>query len=114
MERKFKSHQHRDGSQIAEESTGARLEDGLDFLVRANKSANWCIAAAHAEALEINAAIDNMIACRQTIADKKPDFMQETWELVRLGNEYKEAGRKWYKWAKSTALKLWEKTAESQ
>ncbi|CAM6730598.1 MULTISPECIES: hypothetical protein [Enterobacter cloacae complex] len=63
---------------------------------------------AHVEALEINAAIDNMIAARQHIANKKPDFSQETWDLVRLGNSYKEAGREWYRWAKATALRLWE------
>lgn len=63
---------------------------------------------AHAEALEINAAIDNMIQARQQIANKEPDFLQETWDLVRLGNSYKEAGREWYRWAKATALRLWE------
>lgn len=62
----------------------------------------------HAEALEINEAIDSMIAARQHIANKKPDFSQETWDLVRLGNSYKEAGREWYRWAKATALRLWE------
>jgi len=60
------------------------------------------------EALEINAAIDNMIQARQQIANKEPDFLQETWDLVRLGNSYKEAGREWYRWAKATALRLWE------
>lgn len=60
------------------------------------------------EALEINEAIDSMIAARQHIANKKPDFPQETWDLVRLGNSYKEAGRDWYRWAKATALRLWE------
>ncbi|EOC0350210.1 hypothetical protein ACI0ZS_004386 [Cronobacter turicensis] len=64
--------------------------------------------AAHAEALEINEAIDAMIAGRQAIADKKPDSMQETWEIVRLGNAYKEAGRDWYRWAKAAAMNLWE------
>lgn len=63
---------------------------------------------AHSEALEINAAIDSMIAARQHIANKKTDFSQETWDLVRLGNSYKEAGREWYRWAKATALRLWE------
>lgn len=63
---------------------------------------------AHAEALEINAAIDSMIEARQQIANKEPDFFQETWDLVRLGNSYKEAGREWYRWAKATALRLWE------
>ncbi|UWA67266.1 hypothetical protein [Enterobacter cloacae] len=63
---------------------------------------------AHTEALEINEAIDSMIAARQHIANKKPDFSQETWDLVRLGNSYKEAGREWYRWAKATALRLWE------
>lgn len=63
---------------------------------------------AHAEALEINAAIESMIAGRQTIADNKPDFSQETWEIVRLGNAYKEAGREWYRWAKDAAIRLWE------
>lgn len=62
----------------------------------------------HTEALEINEAIDSMIAARQHIANKKPDFSQETWDLVRLGNSYKEAGREWYRWAKATALRLWE------
>ena len=62
----------------------------------------------HAEALEINAAIDSMIQARQQIANKEPDFLQETWDLVRLGNSYKEAGREWYRWAKATALRLWE------
>lgn len=60
----------------------------------------------HAEALEINEAIDSMIAARQHIANKKPDLSQETWDLVRLGNSYKEAGREWYRWAKATALRL--------
>ncbi|RTN93685.1 hypothetical protein EKN76_13705 [Enterobacter bugandensis] len=63
---------------------------------------------AHAEALEINAAIDSMIEARQQIANKEPDFLQETWDLVRLGNSYKEAGREWYRWVKATALRLWE------
>ncbi|WP_331704412.1 hypothetical protein [Enterobacter ludwigii] len=63
---------------------------------------------AHSEALEINAAIDSMIQARQQIANKEPDFLQETWDLVRLGNSYKEAGREWYRWAKATALRLWE------
>lgn len=49
-----------------------------------------------------------MIAAREHIANKKPDFSQETWDLVRLGNSYKEAGRDWYRWAKATALRLWE------
>lgn len=66
------------------------------------------LAEAHAEALEINAAIDSMIQARQQIANKEPDFLQETWDLVRLGNSYKEAGREWYRWAKATALRLWE------
>jgi hypothetical protein len=63
---------------------------------------------AHSEALEINTAIDSMIDARQQIANKEPDFLQETWDLVRLGNSYKEAGREWYRWAKATALRLWE------
>ncbi|WP_062936210.1 hypothetical protein [Enterobacter bugandensis] len=63
---------------------------------------------AHAEALEINTAIDSMIEARQQIANKEPDFLQEAWDLVRLGNSYKEAGREWYRWAKATALRLWE------
>lgn len=63
---------------------------------------------AHSEALEINTAIDSMIEARQQIANKEPDFLQETWDLVRLGNSYKEAGREWYRWAKATALRLWE------
>jgi hypothetical protein len=45
MERKFKIYQRRDGFQIAEESTGIRLENGMEFLVRPNKSAFWCLAA---------------------------------------------------------------------
>ncbi|NCH88191.1 hypothetical protein EHJ13_12195 [Cronobacter dublinensis] len=69
--------------------------------------------AAHAEALEINEAIDAMIEGRQAIADNKPDAMQETWELVRLGNSYKEAGRDWYRWAKSTAIRLWETSTKA-
>lgn len=64
--------------------------------------------AIHAEALELNAAIDDMIAGRQRIADKKPEFMQEIWDLVRLGCAYKEAGHEWYRWAKATAIRLWE------
>ncbi|ELY3983942.1 hypothetical protein SMY34_002013 [Cronobacter muytjensii] len=67
----------------------------------------------HAEALEINEAIDAMIEGRQAIADNKPDAMQETWELVRLGNSYKEAGRDWYRWAKSTAIRLWETSTKA-
>ncbi|ELY3536905.1 hypothetical protein SMX48_003374 [Cronobacter sakazakii] len=69
--------------------------------------------AAHGEALEINEAIDAMIEGRQAIADNKPDAMQETWELVRLGNSYKEAGRDWYRWAKSTAIRLWETSTKA-
>ena len=66
---------------------------------------------AHSEALEINTAIDSMIEARQQIANKEPDFLQETWDLVRLGNSYKEAGREWYRWAKATALRLWESSS---
>ncbi|HBC6873886.1 TPA: hypothetical protein KE043_003703 [Citrobacter koseri] len=44
MERKFMIYQRRDGFQIAEESTGTRLENGMEFLARPNKSVNWCIA----------------------------------------------------------------------
>ncbi|ENI4692450.1 hypothetical protein ABX050_003831 [Salmonella enterica] len=42
MERKFMIYQRRDGFQIAEEATGARLENGLEFLARPHKSAEWC------------------------------------------------------------------------
>lgn len=28
--------------------------------------------------------------------------------LVRLGHQYKEAGKDWYRWAKATAIRLWE------
>lgn len=66
---------------------------------------------AHGEALEIDAAIESMISGRQAIADNKPDFSQETWEIVRLGNAYKEAGREWYRWAKDAAIRLWENRA---
>ncbi|CAI1528377.1 Uncharacterised protein [Serratia quinivorans] len=45
MERKFMIYQRRDGFQIAEEATGIRLENGMDFLARPNKSAFWCTAA---------------------------------------------------------------------
>jgi hypothetical protein len=71
------------------------------------KSRRAIIEEAHTEALEINAAIDGMVEDRQKIADKKPDYMQETWDIVRLGKAYKEAGRDWYCWAKITALSLW-------
>ncbi|EFI0096856.1 TPA: hypothetical protein ACU8CQ_004645 [Escherichia coli] len=65
------------------------------------------------EALEINAAIDTMITDRQAIADRQKhyvDVLQETWDLVRLGHQYKEAGKDWYRWAKATAIRLWEST----
>ncbi|SPW74366.1 Uncharacterised protein [Escherichia coli] len=48
------------------------------------------------EALEINAAIDTMITDRQAIADRQKhhvDVLQETWDLVRLGHQYKDAGK---------------------
>ncbi|MCR9028376.1 hypothetical protein NXA99_07490 [Citrobacter amalonaticus] len=44
MERKFMVYQRRDGFQIAEEATGTRMENGMDFLARPHKSANWCAA----------------------------------------------------------------------
>lgn len=44
MERKFKIYQRRDGFQIAEEATGIRLDNGMEFLARPNKSVNWCTA----------------------------------------------------------------------
>lgn len=65
------------------------------------------------EALEINAAIDTMITDRQAIADRQKhhvDVLQETWDLVRLGHQYNEAGKDWYRWAKATAIRLWEST----
>lgn len=45
MERKFMVYQRRDGFQVAEEATGTRMKNGMDFLARPNKSANWCAAA---------------------------------------------------------------------
>lgn len=45
MERKFMVYQCRDGFQIAEEATGTRLENGMEFLARPNKSGLWCTAA---------------------------------------------------------------------
>lgn len=45
MERKFMVYQRRDGFQVAEEATGTRLENGMEFLARPNKSANWCTVA---------------------------------------------------------------------
>lgn len=106
----------------AEQVHGEALEMNAEFDAQAaQRHIRWCefiggndykarqaiIEDAHAEALEINAAIDSMIADRQKIADKKPDVMQETWDIVRLGNAYKDAGREWYKWAKNAALRLW-------
>lgn len=44
MERKFMVYQRRDGFQVAEEATGTRMENGMEFLARPNKSANWCAA----------------------------------------------------------------------
>lgn len=41
MERKFMIYQRRDGLQIAEEATGTRLESGMEFLARPNKSDCW-------------------------------------------------------------------------
>ncbi|HBV6392417.1 TPA: hypothetical protein ACGB3K_005151 [Klebsiella aerogenes] len=60
------------------------------------------------EALEINEAIDTMISGRQSIFERRGDVLQETWDLVRLGHQYKDAGKVWYRWAKATALRLWE------
>ncbi|EJD6659778.1 hypothetical protein M0K31_RS21765 [Enterobacter cloacae] len=63
------------------------------------------------EALEINEAIETMIADRQAIAERQRhhlDVLQETWDLVRLGHQYKDAGKDWYRWAKATAISLWE------
>ena len=106
----------------AEQVHGEALEMNAEFDAQAaQRHIRWCefiggndykarhaiIEDAHAEALEINAAIDSMIADRQKIADKKPDVMQETLDIVRLGNAYKDAGREWYKWAKNAALRLW-------
>lgn len=45
MERKFMVYQRRDGFQVAEEATGTRMKNGMDFLARPHKSANWCAAA---------------------------------------------------------------------
>ncbi|HCD7551790.1 TPA: hypothetical protein ND482_002097 [Citrobacter farmeri] len=45
MERTFMIYQRRDGFQIAEEVSGIRLENGMEFLARPNKSTFWCIAA---------------------------------------------------------------------
>lgn len=45
MEKKFKVYQRRDGFQVAEIATGIRLQNGMEFLARPNKSANWCTAA---------------------------------------------------------------------
>ncbi|EBS5529935.1 hypothetical protein CUL92_18600 [Salmonella enterica subsp. enterica serovar Telelkebir] len=59
------------------------------------------------EANEINEAINTMINERQSIAESQNDFLQETWELVRLGHQYKDAGKDWYRWAKDTAIRLW-------
>lgn len=52
MERKFMVYQRRDGFQIAEEATGTRLENGMEFLARPHKSALWCTA-------EFNIVIDD-------------------------------------------------------
>ncbi|EAU0231771.1 hypothetical protein ATQ18_22985 [Salmonella enterica] len=60
------------------------------------------------EANEINNAINEMISERQSIDAGRNDFLQETWLLVRLGHQYKEAGKDWYRWAKATAIRLWE------
>lgn len=113
----------------AEQVHGEALEMNVEFDAQAaQRHIRWCefiggndykarqtiIENAHAEALEINTAIDTMIADRQKIADNKPDVMQETWDIVRLGNAYKEAGRDWYRWAKPTALSLWEKLNEQR
>lgn len=105
------------------------LEMNVEFDAQAaQRHIRWCefiggndykarraiIEEAHTEALEINAAIDGMVEDRQKIADKQSDYMQETWDIVRLGNAYKEAGRDWYRWAKTTALSLWEKLHEQR
>ena len=45
-------YQRRDGFQIAEEATGTRLENGMEFLARPYKSALWCTA-------EFNIVIDD-------------------------------------------------------
>ena len=52
MERKFMVYQRRDGFQVAEEATGTRLENGMEFLARPHKSALWCTA-------EFNLVIDD-------------------------------------------------------
>lgn len=52
MERKFMVYQRRDGFQVAEEATGTRLENGMEFLARPHKSALWCTA-------EFNIVIDD-------------------------------------------------------
>ena len=49
-----------------------------------------------------------MISERQSIDAGRNDFLQETWLLVRLEHQYKEAGKDWYRWAKATAIRLWE------
>ncbi|ELY4521948.1 hypothetical protein SMZ79_000698 [Cronobacter turicensis] len=93
---------HAEALEINHRRRIAEFFGGKDYAARRE-----ALEAAHAEALEINEAIDAMIEGRQAIADKKPDAMQETWELVRLGNSYKEAGRDWYRWAKASAMNLW-------
>lgn len=60
------------------------------------------------EAHEINNAIDDMISERQFVDTCQYDDREETFRLVSLGSEFKKAGKDWYRWAKATAIRLWE------
>lgn len=66
------------------------------------------VTACEYSAHQINAAIDSMVSERQHIDVCQYDEYDETFRVVSLGYEFKSAGHDWYKWAKATALRLWE------
>jgi len=87
--------------------TNARTDATTDAIAQwhASDPVTACEHAAHL----INDAIDCMVSERQHIDVCQYEDHEETFRLVSLGYEYKNAGHEWYRWAKATAIRLWEK-----
>ncbi|MGV0087402.1 hypothetical protein EEAAV_26550 (plasmid) [Rahnella aceris] len=66
------------------------------------------IMASEYAAHQINTAIDSMVSERQFIDVCQYDEHDESFRLVSLGSEFKKEENDWYRWAKATAIRLWE------